>query len=68
MSSGDFTAPPNNMKVAQQNLQKGAHVFRVHSVDFAATQFNPSRGDARFSPFRNEKDEWVPTIYGGANQ
>ncbi|AYW90831.1 MULTISPECIES: RES family NAD+ phosphorylase [Yersinia pseudotuberculosis complex] len=41
----------------------GKLIYRIHSAEFTATQFNPGKGSARFSPMSNE----VATLYGGVS-
>lgn len=39
-------------------------ICRVHSDTYSATQFNPGKGNARFSPIKDSKDDSIPTLYG----
>lgn len=70
-------AESDNRDVAVRKLRKPKHVLevnfttwiagkpicRIHSANFNALQFNPGKGNARFSPLSNG----VSTLYGGAN-
>ncbi|HHR4016864.1 TPA: RES family NAD+ phosphorylase [Salmonella enterica] len=42
-------------------------IERIHSSRFGATDFNPGRGNSRFSPMKVSKGTNVPTLYGGEN-
>ena len=44
---------------------KGKIIERIHSSRFGATEFNPGFGKSRFSPINNDKEESIPTLYGG---
>lgn len=46
---------------------KGKSIERIHSLQFAATEFNPGKGQGRFSPIVNFESQNIPTLYGGEN-
>ncbi|WP_235895260.1 RES family NAD+ phosphorylase [Yersinia alsatica] len=56
-------APKADLQVNFTTWIAGKPIYRIHSAEFAATQFNPGKGGARFSPMSNS----VPTLYGGAS-
>ncbi|WP_053115789.1 RES family NAD+ phosphorylase [Winslowiella iniecta] len=55
--------PKAELEVNFATWSVGKPIYRIHSVHYKAIQFNPGKGDARFSPMSNG----VPTLYGGAN-
>ncbi|MDE1475852.1 RES family NAD+ phosphorylase [Xenorhabdus bovienii] len=42
-------------------------IERIHNKAYSGAEFNPGKGNARFSPCQNAKGKPVPTIYGGEN-
>ncbi|MEL0553917.1 MULTISPECIES: RES family NAD+ phosphorylase [Raoultella] len=56
-------APKENLTANIETWVAGKPIYRIHSSEFTATQFNPGLGKARFSPMRNG----VPTLYGGVS-
>ncbi|PNS12181.1 toxin [Mixta theicola] len=54
-------APKADLAVNFIRWAAGKRIYRIHSSEFTATQFNPGSGNARFSPMSNG----VPTLYGG---
>lgn len=59
-----FTQPSINLKVRKIDLAKGTKLFRVHSKNYKADQYNPSSvGNARFSPIKDSGGAVIPTIY-----
>lgn len=46
---------------------KGKSIERIHALQFAATEFNPGKGQGRFSPIVNLESQNIPTLYGGEN-
>lgn len=55
--------PLDNLKINVSTWAAGLPIYRIHSAQFCATQFNPGYGSARFSPMSNG----VATLYGGAS-
>lgn len=56
-------APKAHLAVNFTLWAAGKPIYRIHSSQFSATQFNPGLGNARFSPMRNG----VSTLYGGVS-
>ncbi|MDC9589372.1 RES family NAD+ phosphorylase [Xenorhabdus sp. XENO-10] len=42
-------------------------IERIHHQAYKGAEFNPGKGNARFSPCKNTQNELIPTIYGGEN-
>ncbi|CNK68321.1 RES domain [Yersinia enterocolitica] len=55
--------PKADLQVNFTTWTAGKLIYRIHSDEFTATQFNPGKGSARFSPMSSG----VPTLYGGVN-
>lgn len=55
--------PKVNLQVNFVTWPAGKRLHRVHSADYSAVQFNPGKGNSRFSPMSNG----VATLYGGEN-
>lgn len=55
--------PKADLPVNFATWPAGKPIYRIHPLEFSATQFNPGKGSARFSPMENG----VATIYGGVN-
>ncbi|WP_369928463.1 RES family NAD+ phosphorylase [Xanthomonas sp. NCPPB 2632] len=47
--------------------KRGEEIHRIHAGQFAANQFNPGFGNARFSPIKDAGEAFIPTLYGGDN-
>ncbi|WP_455424472.1 RES family NAD+ phosphorylase [Dryocola sp. LX212] len=62
-ASREFPVPPRNLRVNTTLWLAGTQIYRIHSKQFTAAQFNPGAGNARFSPLRNG----VSTLYGGVS-
>lgn len=61
--AGSASEPLN---ITLETLEAGTALHRVHKEEYAADQFNPGvRGNARFSPIKDEKGDAVPTMYAG---
>lgn len=56
-------APKTDILVNFTVWPAGKPIYRIHSAEFTAVQFNPGKGSARFSPMSNA----VPTLYGGVS-
>jgi hypothetical protein len=59
--------PGHDTRVKTGIWDAGRPLHRIHSLRFAASQFNPGLGDARFSPLRDAQGLPVPTLYAGAS-
>lgn len=61
--------PPANLDKVCTLATWKAHdlIHRIHSDAFGPAQFNPSFGNARFSPIESAAGNWVPTLYGATN-
>jgi hypothetical protein len=55
--------PKTNLLVNFTTWPADKPIYRIHSAEFSAVQFNPGKGNARFSPMSNA----VPTLYGGVS-
>ncbi|MGB9095967.1 RES family NAD+ phosphorylase [Erwinia sp.] len=55
--------PKSNLQVNFVTWPAGKRFYRVHSADYRAAEFNPGKGNSRFSPMSNG----VSTLYGGEN-
>lgn len=59
---------PATLKTGKQNyveLKSGTVFHRIHPTKYKPDEFNRSdRGNARFSPIRNDEGGIIPTIYG----
>lgn len=53
--------PKHDLTVNYAVWKAGQLIYRIHSDAFHAVQFNPGKGNARFSPLKNG----VATLYGG---
>ena len=49
------------------SLKKGTPLWRVHPSQYAEREFNPGKGNARFSPIMDAKGNQIPTIYAGSD-
>ncbi len=59
-------APTAELAVTLTLLNAGEMLHRIHLDKYQATQFNPGlKGNARFSPIKDEKDRAIPTLYAG---
>ncbi|MFA6115226.1 MAG: RES family NAD+ phosphorylase [Sphingomonas sp.] len=58
---------PTSMKIGKEEyhlLNAGSELHRIHSDAFGPTDFNGTdKGNARFSPIRNQAGDIIPTIY-----
>ncbi|QWT22175.1 RES family NAD+ phosphorylase [Bacillus sp. NP157] len=61
--------PPSSLAVNSKatTWRKGRKIHRVHHARFAANQFNPGIGNARFSPVNDASGKPIPTLYGGGD-
>ena len=58
--------PPATLDVSTMTWPRDTPLHRVHLEQYAGNEFNPGvKGNARFSPIRNARDEPIPTLYGG---
>jgi len=66
--SSKVPPPPDLASLGSLTVWK-AHVpiHRIHPDAYGAAQFNPSLGNARFSPIRSTAGTWVPTLYGATS-
>ena len=56
--------PPATLHVTPRTLTSKQVLHRVHSYQYQAGEFNPGKkGNARFSPIRDNKGKAIPTIY-----
>lgn len=46
---------------------KGKTFERIHASQFGAAEFNPGKGQSRFSPIIDNTGKTIPTLYGGEN-
>lgn len=53
--------PKHDLTVNYAVWKAGQRIYRIHSESFHAVEFNPGKGNARFSPMKNG----VATLYGG---
>lgn len=61
--------PAGTLQLTLSELPKGQVLHRVHLKKFAADQFNPGKkGNARFSPIKDGKNQPIPTLYGGTTR
>lgn len=49
------------------SLKKGTPLWRVHPSQYAEREFNPGKGNARFSPIKDAKGNQIPTLYAGSD-
>ena len=65
-ASSRTPAPPDKLHTMCTTLAKGVVLHRVHQSRYQADQFNSdTRGNARFSPIRDDHGTPIPTLYGG---
>lgn len=58
--------PPARLHATLTELPNGQVLHRVHLDKYRANQFNPGvRGNARFSPIRDDQGRPIPTLYAG---
>lgn len=61
--------PSDHLNVTLIELPENSVLHRVHQDKYHAVQFNDSdKGNARFSPIKNEKGNITPTLYGGSSR
>lgn len=65
-----FTFDPLTFEVHAGNvtlvmLDVTTTLHRIHQDIYSASQFNPGKGNARFSPINDFKGNAIPTIYAG---
>lgn len=48
-------------------MAAGTRLHRLHSRNYAPTQFNPGRGISRFAPIRDRAGNMIPTLYAGSS-
>ncbi len=63
-------APPSTFKTTPSLVvyEEGASLYRVHQQKYAATAFNPGKGQpGRFSPIYNSQTS-IPTLYAGSSK
>lgn len=65
-SKSILTPPPpaNDLDPKLTVWQAGTVIYRVHSMAFAPTEFNPGHGKGRFHPFQDISGRCVPVMYG----
>lgn len=62
-----FAVPAGPLKATIISWKPGRPIHRIHSSAYAETEYNPSaKGNARFSPIRNDAGEIIPVLYGGS--
>lgn len=60
--------PPDASNVTTMLLTSGMVLHRIHPNRYRADQFNRGRlGSARFSPIRDARGKFIPTLYGGSS-
>jgi RES domain len=61
--------PPDltNVEPLTRALDPGTSIYRIHSLRFHATGFNPGLGRGRFHPFADRRGRQVPTMYGSSS-
>jgi len=61
--------PPTDLDKVGTLATWKAHdlIHRIHPDAYGPDQFNPSFGNARFSPIKSAAGNWVPTLYGATN-
>lgn len=65
-ASSATPAPFATLRATLTELPKGQVLHRVHQDQYRADQFNPGvRGNARFSPIRDDRGQPIPMLYGG---
>lgn len=58
--------PSELLAVTLIPLEAGEKLHRIHLDNYQATQFNPGlKGNARFSPIKDDKNRAIPTLYAG---
>lgn len=63
-TSAPTPAPPATLHVTPWTLTSKQVLHRVHSDQYQADEFNPGKkGNARFSPIRDNEGKAIPTIY-----
>lgn len=66
-ASSATPAPFATLRATLTELPKGQVLRRVHQDQRRAGQFNPgARGNARFSPIRDDRGRPIPMLHGGA--
>lgn len=58
-------SPGKSVKMGIWKAQKP--IERIHHQAYKGAEFNPGKGNTRFSPCKDEQGEPIPTIYGGEN-
>ncbi|MDC9593996.1 RES family NAD+ phosphorylase [Xenorhabdus sp. IM139775] len=56
---------PNGKSVKTGIWKAHNTIERIHHQAYKSTEFNPGKGNARFSPCKNAQGHPIPTIYGG---
>ncbi|NOJ41512.1 RES family NAD+ phosphorylase [Bradyrhizobium australiense] len=51
--------------VNMKTWPKGQVFHRIHQKIYGSSQFNPGKGNARFSPIKASDGSSIPTLYGG---
>ncbi|WP_237388062.1 RES family NAD+ phosphorylase [Xenorhabdus sp. Sc-CR9] len=65
---GHCTVSSLNQRTIKTGIWKArCPIERIHHQTYKGTEFNPGKGNARFSPCQNAQGESIPTIYGGEN-
>jgi hypothetical protein len=70
MADGPAAAalPPVSLHISTLIWNKDTPIHRVHQDRYAAAQFNPGlKGNARFSPIRDQEGRAIPSLYGGSS-
>ena len=66
-ASSKYAVPAGALKATAIPWKPGKPIHRIHSSAYAETEYNPStRGNARFSPIRDDAGEIIPVLYGGS--
>ena len=60
-------APPAKLGnlVNMRTWPNGQVIHRIHRKVYGSSQFNPGKGNARFSPIKASDSSSIPTLYGG---
>jgi RES domain len=66
--SSDLADPPRDLPQPNLAVWPAARpMYRVHHVQYGATEFNPGFGGGRFHPIRSAASASIPTIYGSSS-
>jgi hypothetical protein len=68
VSPPSLPSPPANLidLLTTQKWQKDQALHRIHDNVYRHDEFNPGKGNARFSPIFDSKGSSIPTLYGGS--